>query len=208
MTSLKSLQERAYNTAVKMHLISPFGHYPLYLITKEDGTLDYLHGKWEEYKYTDKEGKERTRELSKRESLILGVPIAPECPKGCKVEPVSVLIRSHLSPDAKRYRSRNGLDMDAREEDNIKRERAIALAIRMNRELDYKSELPEISVKDSNRILAASCIVGYENIPSEDEKTFMEFDPNGVEQFLRDFEIAVEQILVFISDQKKFDTLS
>ncbi|MCH9662854.1 MAG: hypothetical protein K0U66_04225 [Gammaproteobacteria bacterium] len=182
MAGLKSLNEAFKVGEVKLHLNSPSGALPLYLATHADGKIEAVVGTWEQ------------GEISTQAGLYATDPVAPLPPKGGRVEPVLLTIRNGESPDAERFRQARGVDAKAE----------------MRGKAKPKGKA-KLSDEDKERILYASCIVGFENIPEdgEDGETrVMKFTEDNAIQLLIDHPITITQINLLLGDKKKFESSS
>ncbi len=182
MADFKSLNEAFKVGTARLHLNSPSGASPMYLITDKDGNTEPVAGTWASGVKSDREG------------LFADDPVAPACPQGKTIAPCVLIIRNTISPDSERFLKARGLDPEA--------------------EADPKSKNrnTELSNMEKNVMMAASCIVDFENIPMFDEKTgdtgVMPFTEENAIQLMRDHDIAITQIRLFVTDKKKFESLS
>ena len=202
MSGLKQLQQKFVTGEARLHLNSPSGNYPLYVQKDKEGVVAVKIGTWEEIEETDKFGNVTYREPTVDEAILSATPIAPEADKGCTVEPIELIIRNLKSPDADDFRKHFKVDLKARQ-----------------KEANRKAKNPKTYVKDVSKdkltdervqlISAASCVAGFSNVPSDDEDgALMKYNREAVIQFLEDYPVAVEQIGLFVLDQKKFDSVS
>lgn len=196
MAGLKTLREATNSNAITVPVTDSTGNYPLFLSKGKDGVLTVLFGAWEDVDATDNLGNDITRQPTEVERLTDATVIPPECPKGCELLPVEMILRNIKSPDAERFRKGQGVDLKAIEADKANGKKRSA------------NSPKQFSVEFINQVNSASCVAKLINVPDDDdEKAMMEMTDANVMKFVKDNPIIQDQIFLCIANQKKFVSL-
>ncbi len=189
MAGLKSRYNDFRVNTQPMHLLSPSGLFPLFVVTDAEGVLDVVNGTWSVANVNKLEAQEMLRMTPNGAIDIKAIP--PKLRKGETAEPMVFTIRQFASPDAEAFRLDNGIDLTKTAVDPE----------------DAKKTAPD--AMERNLLTIASCVAGFTGMVAEDKDNKiipMPYNTENLIQFMKDYPPILAMVTRTASDAKKFES--